>query len=132
MVKVALQHWIFETCINVFFDNIMSNFKSDGDFKEGDVFEYIKLVYSLQLEDGPDAKAITELFDAKIFSIDTAENCCNVTCEKMINWEPISPMEVDDAVETKLIGGKLYCKGEIFDSEFFFSLHDVKNYRKKK
>jgi len=44
MIKIALKHLIYETCINVFFDKISVNFFNninDKMFKIGDKFAYI-------------------------------------------------------------------------------------------
>ena len=42
MIKIALQHWILEQCINVLFEKIQLNFTKLFTFKVGDKFRRIE------------------------------------------------------------------------------------------
>lgn len=50
MFKIALKHWIYETCINVLFDKIGNNFcrVNRNIFNVGDKFTYIKTKFNLR------------------------------------------------------------------------------------
>ena len=132
MIKIALQHWLFEKCINILFDNISLNFSANGNFLEGDVFEYLKLVYSLQMEDKTNSMAITELFNAKIFNIDMPSGSCDVTYEKMLTWQPVDPYEeIPNDAKISFFDGQKYYGIESHNSDFFFSLADIRKFRKR-
>ena len=60
MIKIAIKHWIYETCINVLFDNIFVNFMSvfpDNTIIPPDIMH----IYMEGLDNIPNSKSVMQL-----------------------------------------------------------------------
>jgi len=127
MVKIALQHWIVDVCIGVLFDNIFSNFMTNNNFSEGDVLDSVRLVYSLDDDEG--SVAVTDIYNAYILR--AANGCYDITYEKMIMWEPMMDGEDPCCDITMEYDGKKYCGSESHDGDFSFTPQAVRSFRKR-
>ena len=67
MIKIALKHWIYEKCINAFFEKVNKNFllsHNPNDFRLGDRFEYITVVFIT------DGRTVLKMYNCTIVGIE--------------------------------------------------------------
>ena len=127
MIKIALQHWVFEKCIDVFFNNIFLNFLYVPKFRVGEMLDYLLLSYK-DITTG--SLQVAEIHNIKIIEItgaicmgeyerailyDEPENCMSDTPDKKINFN------------NKTLHGMNYKMPDVF----YFDIKDIVNFKKR-
>jgi hypothetical protein len=125
VVKIALQHWILEKCIDVFFHNLSRNFLFKPGLKVGEKLSYLLLKY---VDDSNTTISLSEFFNVRINEI--GGEICSIDYENgYIYDEP--EFCIKEIPDKKLqFNNHIYHGLEQGSGEFLFNMKTIVKYNK--